>query len=69
MSHLLFDAKLHEALRMEGDLPRGPVSRLQRKAQEQGVHYLSVNNENSEHIDFIWLSKCSNIYITSWVSQ
>lgn len=35
---------------MEGDLPRGPVSRWQRKAQEQGVNYLSINNENSEHL-------------------
>ncbi|KAK4324952.1 hypothetical protein Pmani_004441 [Petrolisthes manimaculis] len=47
MSHLLFDAKLTEALRMDGDLPRVPVNRLQRKAQEQNVNYLSINNENS----------------------
>lgn len=47
MSHLQFDAKLSEALRMDGDLTRGPIPRWQRKAMEQGMQQLSISNENS----------------------
>ncbi|ROT67193.1 cell division cycle protein 20 homolog [Penaeus vannamei] len=47
MSHLQFDAKLSEALRMDGELTRGPIPRWQRKAMEQGMQTLSISNENS----------------------
>ncbi|XP_042865899.1 cell division cycle protein 20 homolog isoform X2 [Penaeus japonicus] len=32
---------------MDGDLPKGPVPRWQRKAMEQGMQTLSISNENS----------------------
>lgn len=48
MSHLQFDAKLSEALRMDGELTRGPIPRWQRKAMEQGMQTLSISNENSK---------------------
>lgn len=47
MSHLQFDANLMEALRMDGELTRGPTPRWQQRAQERGVHSLTINNENS----------------------
>ncbi|KAK7063068.1 ubiquitin-protein transferase activating protein [Halocaridina rubra] len=46
MSHLQFNANLSEALRMDGELTRVPAPRWQQRAQERGVHTLTINNEN-----------------------
>ncbi|XP_053644802.1 cell division cycle protein 20 homolog isoform X5 [Cherax quadricarinatus] len=47
MSHLQFEANLIEAVRMDGELTRGPPPRWQRKALEQGLQSLSISENAS----------------------
>ncbi|KAG7173280.1 Cell division cycle protein 20-like [Homarus americanus] len=63
MSHLQFDANLNEALRMDGELTRGPIPRWQRKAQEQGIHSLNVNENSPYGQNTQWKSGIGILFI------
>ena len=53
MAHFQLDKQISEATRMDSAIQRGPMMRWQRKALEQGVRSLALDNsqyQGNEHV-------------------